>query len=186
MSETPDPRVVADAPRLRLGVILTWIFVIGLLGVLAFGLVRTRQGPVAVGTAVPDFSLTTFEGDSVDITALRGQVVLVNFWASWCTPCEDEALALEQAWRTYRERGVVFLGVNYVDTRPEALAYLEQFGITYPNGPDLGTRISQDFRIRGVPETYIVDAEGVIAGVKIGPYASLEEIEAAVDTVLNR
>ena len=77
---------------------------------------------------------------------------------------------------------MLFIGVNYVDTEPEALAYLERFDITYPNGPDLGTRISQAFRMRGVPETYIVNPEGRLTYVKIGPFESLEEILAAVDT----
>jgi len=78
---------------------------------------------------------------------------------------------------------VVFLGVNYVDTEPEARAYLGRFGITYPNGPDLGTRISQAFRIRGVPETYILGEDGRLAHVKIGPYTSLDEIVRAIESV---
>ncbi len=80
----------------------------------------------------------------------------------------------------------MFLGVNYVDTEPEAKAYLERFGITYPNGPDLGTRISQAFRIRGVPETYIVSPEGVLVDVRIGPYVSLDEIRAAIGAALGQ
>ena len=78
---------------------------------------------------------------------------------------------------------MVFLGVNYVDTEPEALGYLAKFGITYPNGPDLGTRISQSFRIRGVPETYILGGDGALAHVKIGPYTSLDEIVDAIESV---
>jgi cytochrome c biogenesis protein CcmG/thiol:disulfide interchange protein DsbE len=165
-------------------VIAIWVSLLGLLGVLGFGLMRSQQGPIGVGARVPDFSLTTFEGETIDLAGLRGNVVVINFWASWCKPCEQEAAELEQAWREYREQGVVFLGVNYVDTEPEALAYLERFGVTYPNGPDLGTRISQAFRMRGVPETYVVDGQGILAAVKIGPYESLAEIEAAVRQAL--
>jgi len=79
---------------------------------------------------------------------------------------------------------VVFLGVDYVDTEPEAKAYLEQFEITYPNGPDKRTVISQAFRIRGVPETYVIDREGKIAHRQIGPFRSLEEILAAIEPEL--
>ncbi len=87
----------------------------------------------------------------------------------------------------YQDSGeVVFLGVDYVDTEPEAQAYLEKFDITYPNGPDLGTRISQAFRIRGVPETYIIDKEGVLADAKIGPFQSLDDIIAAIDPLLDQ
>src|SRR4030066_120862 len=88
---------------------------------------------------------------------------------------------LEEAHRRLSPQGVLFLGVNYVDTEPEALAYLERFDITYPNGPDLGTRISQAFRIRGVPETYVVGPDGVLTYVKIGPFESLDEILTIVE-----
>ena len=79
---------------------------------------------------------------------------------------------------------VVFLGVDYVDTEPEALGYLEKFEITYPNGPDLGTRISQAFRIRGVPETYFIDKDNTLRQVQIGPFSSLAQIQAAIEPLL--
>lgn len=171
---------------LRWGVILAWALVIGLLGTLGFGLVRAQQGSIGVGTRVPDFTLTTFEGEQIHIADLRGQVVLINFWASWCKTCEVEARELEQVFQMYKDRGVVFLGVDYVDSEPAALAYLEKYGITYPNGPDKRTRISQAFRIRGVPETFIVDPEGRVADVMIGPYPSVEMIILDLETVLGR
>jgi len=187
MLERPQDPVQADAeqpaprPR-RWGVVLVWGLLLGLLAILGLGLVRTQQGPVGVGATVPDFSLTTFDGETVDIRDLRGQVVVINFWASWCKPCEQEAAELEQAYQQYKDQGVVFLGVDYVDTDREAKAYLEKFGVTYPNGPDLGTRISQAFRIRGVPETYIVGPDGRLAAIKIGPYQSLDEIVRQIET----
>lgn len=134
-----------------------------------------------MGAGAPDFPLTTFDGDTYDTSAERGRVIVVNFWASWCIPCEQEAAALEAAHRQLSPDGVLFLGVNYVDTEREARAYLTRFDITYPNGPDLGTRISQAYRIRGVPETYIVGPDGRLAFVKIGPFESLDEILSAVE-----
>lgn len=161
-----------------------WIGVIGVLALLGFGLIRTQQGPVAVGNQAPQFTLTSFDGDLWNESDLRGRVVVVNFWASWCKPCEQEALELELASQMYRDRGVTFLGVDYVDTEPEALAYLERFDITYPNGPDLGTKISQAFRMRGVPETYVIGPDGRIVAIKIGPYTSIDEIVAHVEQAL--
>jgi cytochrome c biogenesis protein CcmG/thiol:disulfide interchange protein DsbE len=158
-----------------------WSGVFILLAILGLGLIRTQQGPVGVGSRVPSFTLTTFDGRSISVDELRGQVVLINFWASWCKPCEQEAAELEQAYQRFKDEGVVFLGVDYVDTEPEARAYLAKFGLTYPNGPDLRTRISQDFRIRGVPETYVIRPDGIIASVKIGPFLSLQEILDAVE-----
>lgn len=164
--------------------IVVLLLVVGLLIVLGLGLVRSQQGPVGVGSRAPEFTLTTFDGTQVSTSDLRGQVLVVNFWASWCQPCEQEAAELEQAWRQYRDQGVVFLGVNYVDTEPEALGYMQRFDITYPSGPDLGTYISQQFRILGVPETYVIDGAGRIASVKKGPYSSLVEIESAIEGAL--
>jgi cytochrome c biogenesis protein CcmG/thiol:disulfide interchange protein DsbE len=175
--------IEAGQPR-RWGVIVVWIAVLGLLAVLGFGLTRAKQGPVGVGQKVPDFILTTFDGDQIDIEDLSGQVVVVNFWASWCKPCEMEAVELEQAYLRFKDQGVVFLGVDYVDTEPEALGYLSKFNVTYPNGPDLRTSISQAFRIRGVPETYIVGKDGKLVDVRVGPYMSLMEIETAVGNAL--
>jgi cytochrome c biogenesis protein CcmG/thiol:disulfide interchange protein DsbE len=165
-------------------VILAWVFVLGLLLVVGIMLIRTQKGPIGVGDEVPDLTLTTFGDDLIPFEDLAGEVVVINFWASWCKPCEQEAAELEQAYQMYKEEGVVFLGVDYVDTETEARQYLEKFGITYPNGPDLGTRISQAFRIRGVPETYIMGPDGRLAAVKIGPYTSLEEIVRQIDGVL--
>ncbi|MFN2148833.1 MAG: TlpA family protein disulfide reductase [Anaerolineales bacterium] len=171
-------------PTRRWGVIAAFVFVIALLVLLGLGLRRTSEGPIGVGDQVPDLVLTTFDGGDIHFSDLRGKVVVVNFWASWCKPCEGEAADLEQAYQLYREQDVIFLGVDYVDTEPEAREYLERFKISYPNGPDLGTRISQAFRIRGVPETYVIGPAGRLAAVKIGPYVSLEEIVEHIETAL--
>ncbi len=181
--EIPAEAGSSQLPR-RWGIFLVWFLVLGILGVLGFSLMRAHQGPIGIGDGVPDFILTTFDDEQIAIGDLRGQVVVINFWASWCTPCEHEAAIFEQAYQMYKDRGVVFLGVGYADTEREARAYLEKYGITYPNGPDLGTRISQAFRTHGVPETYIVDPDGHLADVRIGPYATLNEIINAVEGVL--
>lgn len=148
----------------RLG---AFVGVFMVLGVLGWGLDRSGSGPIASGPA-PDFTLTAFDGQSVTLQDLRGQVVVVNFWASWCPPCREEAAYLERTWRDHQGRGVVFLGVDWVDTEKEALAYIDEFDITYFNGPDLGTRIAQAYRIRGVPETFFIDKNGQVRWVKVG------------------
>lgn len=168
------------------GGVVAIVGLLALLTVVGLGLIRSQEGPVSVGTHAPSFTLSTFEGEQHALADHQGQVVVVNFWASWCIPCEEEAAELEQAYQDYRDQGVVFLGVNYVDTEPEAKAYLEKFNITYPNGPDLGTRISQAFRIRGVPETYVIGPSGQIASVQKGPYSSVEAIELAIDQATSR
>ncbi len=184
---TPDTELPQPASGPKWGRILAWGGLIVLMVVLAFGLKRTQEGPVGPGQAAPEFVLTTFEGQEINSTDLKGKVIVLNFWASWCKPCEQEAADLEAAWLYYQSRGdVVFLGVDYVDTEPEALGYLTKFNISYPNGPDLGTRISQAYRIRGVPETYIINQEGVLTHTQIGPFTALPQIKAVIDPLLDQ
>ena len=151
-------------------VILGSLLLIGLLLVMALNLGEFESTQLQ-GSPAPDFTLPLFdqfEQDALTLSDLRGQVVVVNFWASWCVECYREAELLEQAWRDYKDQGVVFLGVDYLDTDKEGLAYMEKYGITYPSGPDLGTKISKAYGLTGVPETIFIDKDGNIALVKIG------------------
>lgn len=164
-------------------IVLAFVALIGFLALLAVGLRRSMMGPITVGQRVPDITVTTFDGKTIQTSALAGKVIVLNFWSSWCKPCEQEAADLERAWKRYESDGnVIFLGLAYVDTEPNSLDYLKKFSITYPNGPDLATRVSQMFRIRGVPETYIIGKDGTLAYVKIGPFVSINEIINAVES----
>jgi len=188
MSENAEmPLIGVDAPAAKSGWgrVARWaavLFVVGLLTLLGWGVVRAANGPRNSGMA-PDFTLTGFDGRTVTLSQFRGQVVIINFWASWCPPCREEAAYLERTWRKYEGKGVVFIGVDWVDTEKEALAYIKEFDITYLNGPDLGTRIAQAYRIQGVPETFYVDKTGRLRGVKIGPLYP-PELDNKIDELL--
>ena len=191
---TQEPNV-APAPKRGVPLwaqILVWVGLLALLGVLAAGLMKAKNPILSVGAKVPDFNLTLFTGyeyngaASVKLSDLKGQVVVVNFWASWCQPCASEAADVESAWQSYAATGkVTFLGVDYVDTEPEARTYMTKFKLSYPNGPDMGTRISQIFnRNLGVPETYVIDQQGTLRFIQIGPFQSVAEIQAVIDPIL--
>jgi cytochrome c biogenesis protein CcmG/thiol:disulfide interchange protein DsbE len=187
--ETPTPPA-GPARRLPAWVIVSGIVVVFVGGLLALMLARPPQRSLCDEQA-PDLPLTLFagydggwEGDTLSLADLRGQGVVLNFWASWCKPCEEEAAALEAAWRKYKDRGIMFVGVDYLDQEPSALAYLQKFDVTYPNGPDLQSRISKRYTIRGVPETFFIDPQGQIVGCrKVGPL-SPAELEQRIAQIL--
>lgn len=186
MVDEPNPQVTQTEPVKRrfpiVGAVVAFLMLGALLSLVGWGLARAQRGQVSKGEA-PDFSLTTFDGQEITLSSLRGKVVVINFWASWCIPCRQEAAYLERTWRKYRDRGVVFIGVNYVDVEPEALAYIKEFDITYPNGPDIGTKISQSYAIKGVPETFYIARNGQLRGLKIGPLVE-PELDEKIEELL--
>ncbi|MDW8064321.1 MAG: redoxin domain-containing protein [Anaerolineae bacterium] len=163
--------------------------VVVFLALLGWAFVERGRTAPARGPA-PDFTLPLYEGydgglgiREFRLQDWRGRVVVINFWASWCKPCEEEAALLEALWRKYRDRGVIFVGVDYLDAPSAAMGYLQRFQITYPNGLDVGTRISRLYRITGVPETFVVDPQGQVVFYKAAPIWP-GELEAVIDRLL--
>ncbi len=168
--------IAVPTPRNNMKVILGLILVtsLGLLVLFAWRLIQVSAPALASGEA-PTFELKTYDGQTIRLSDLRGKAVAVNFWASWCQPCREEAPLLEAAWEKYKDRGFILVGVDYVDTEPAARAYMKEFKLTYPNGPDVQTLISQAYRITGVPETYFITKDGeMLAGKDADgkPYAN--------------
>lgn len=168
-------------------VVVCFVLLAGFVALIAAGYMKTTAGAPVKGSKLPAFRLTTFEGKTIDTGSLKDTVVVINFWASWCQPCQDEAAALEQAWQKYGSGGkVIFLGVDYMDTETQALRYLNANPSTYANGPDAGGRISSVFHVSGVPETYIFDRNGLLAYSLKGPFQLTDEITRVIDPLLGK
>ena len=169
--------------------ILRWaipLAVIPVLVLLAYGF-RTDPRDIPsplVGRPASSFKLTAFDGKPLSLEALRGQVVIVNFWASWCYPaCYEEAPSLERAWKAYKDRGLVMVGVNYQDKDEPARRFLTQFGHTFPNAPDPGSRVAVDYGVYGVPETYFIDKKGRVRFKQVGPVSD-EMLRSQIERLL--
>jgi len=153
---------------------MQWLVPLSVLPVLALLAYGFRTDPRAipsplVGRPAATFALTGFDGAPVTLGALRGKVVVLNFWASWCNPaCYDEAPVLEQAWRTYRERGVVVVGVDMQDTAEAARVFIQRFGLTFANAPDPQGKVAVEYGVYGVPETFFVGRDGTIRAKHVG------------------
>jgi len=136
------------------------------------------------GHPAPTFTLTVWNGaagqNSIRLAALKGHAVVVNFWASWCVPCVDEAPVMEQAWKTYQSKGVVFLGIVYQDSQADALGFMQQYGVTYLVGPDPSGAISISYGVTGAPESVFINPKGIIVS-KFGG----QEDQRTLDTAIN-
>ncbi len=169
---------------------LRWLIplaVVPLLVLLAYGF-RTDPRAIPtplVGKPAAPFTLKTFSGDTVSLEGLRGRVVVLNFWASWCVPaCYEEAPALERGWRAWKDRGVTLVGINIQDREEAARGFLAQFHHTFPNAADAGGRVSVDYGVYGVPETFFIDRAGRVRAKHVGAItdAALErQLRALVD-----
>ena len=150
--------------------------------------VNNDFGQVSVKTEVArDFTLEllngTFPNETVNLAQLRGKVVMLDFWASWCGPCRQEAPALTQVYAEYRDNNVEFIGIDIWDGRQDALNHIEQFGVLYPNGIDSKGIIAIDYGVSGIPEKIFIGQDGAIAKKFVGPI-SAQKLRSVLDELL--
>lgn len=173
---------------------IVWVVIAAGLVVIVVGVAlagRLGTDPTVVGSALidkpaPDLVLDELEGDGqVTLSDHLGDVVVVNFWASWCTGCRQEHEALTAAAADYADFGVTFLGVNTLDDRGKAIGFLDRFGRSSETlyGIDSGSRAAFSYGVAGLPETFFIDRDGVVVGKVIGPVTS-DLLTATIDQVL--
>ena len=171
-------------PHLGIATVLFFLFAIVLSAcgfVSAFGTTSNNSLVDALGSdgneneskaslsQATDLRLRLFDGEYLTLSELRGKVIVVNFWASWCPPCRDEAPVFEKVWNAYKDKNVVFVGVDVQDNESDARAFIKRFGITYANGPDSSRRILEDWGVTNIPTTFFITKDGKVARKWTGP-----------------
>ncbi len=134
------------------------------------------QRSIGAGLAKPRLSL----GD------LRGHTVVLNLWASWCSPCRDEAARLERGWRSLGSKGVLFLGLDIQDLREDANGFIRRYGATYPSVREPGRDVANSYGATGIPETYFIDKRGYVVGHVIGVVSERQLAEGAAAALSGR
>ena len=168
---TPDAPSAARPRRWRtLVLVLVPLAAFALLLAASLGRDPRALPSELVGRSAPPLALGLLRGGgTVDLADLRGQVVVVNFWASWCRECRDEQPALDAAWDRYRERGVVFVGVLFEDAVRDGLAVADELGMDWPLVVDPSSRTAFAFGVFGVPETFVIGRDGSVVAKRVGP-----------------
>lgn len=170
-------------------VICTAVAVVGIFVAGLINAVHSGNRPIE-GALAPDFRINLYDEyraglqPAISLSELKGKVVVLNFWASWCVECRKESDMLEEVWRENQTRGLVVIGVDYLDTEAAAYAYLKDYSTSYANGADIQQTISRLYRITGVPETFIIDKTGTIRKVVLQAMTRSEMI-AIIGPLLN-
>ncbi|MCL4485221.1 MAG: TlpA family protein disulfide reductase [Nitrospirae bacterium] len=130
--------------------------------------------PVSVGMAAPDFTLSTVDGKTVRLSSLRGKVVMLNFWATWCKPCRQEMPSMEEMYHGFKNAAgdrfdLIAVNENNVFYQGKIRPFLQKYGIDFPVPVDPLGKLDHLYKITGVPETFIIDQKGVVAEHVIGP-----------------
>jgi cytochrome c biogenesis protein CcmG/thiol:disulfide interchange protein DsbE len=167
---------------------LTVLVVLGLLGLLIWKVAHQDKGVKLGGgrtPPAPGFALTRLDTPGkLDLASLRGKVVVLNFWASWCVPCKSEAPRLEAAWRRYRGQGVVVVGVDAQDFTGDARRFIRRYKLTYPNVHDGPGNVGSKYGVTGFPETYFVDRSGRLVGDRVVGEVSAAKLTAGIRRAL--
>ncbi len=145
------------------------------------GIPAPRQGFFA-----PDFSLNTLDGEQISLSGLRGKVVLINFWATWCPPCKTEMPALQAAYQAYRDQGLVVLAVNTTDQDEAGAArqFAQSAGLTFPLLADVKGEAFRQYQVQALPTSFFVDRQGKIDEVVVGGPMAEALIRSRVEKLL--
>ena len=139
--------------------------------------------PPRVGALAPDFTVSTLDGNAITLSQLRGKPVVINFFASWCAPCRLEAPHLQEAYARKSKDGLVIIGINMGEGKPQAEQFVKDYGWSFDVVLDPGQKVTQKYQLIGLPATFFVGRDGVLKSIKVGAFISVEELMSAIDKV---
>ena len=171
--------------------VLTWALILGMVWTVVSRVSpdqpQAQAGSVPKeGFAAPDFTLSLLDGGEISLSELRGKVVLVNFWTSWCPPCRKEMPAIESVYRSYKDMGLVVIGLNLTaqDSKQAAASFAQEVGVTFPIALDLDNSVGNLYRVTALPTSFFIDRKGVIRSVIVGGPMSEALIQSKVEELL--
>ena len=179
----------------RILAILIFLPTVGLIGLLAWAMVQSKGTPGGFGIntefgavavvegPAPTMTLPLLSGDNLSLVDLSGKIVMLDFWSSWCAPCIAEAPILADVYSDYSDRGIEFVGIAIWDESEAVLGHVARFAVPYPNGHDDMGRIAINYGVRGIPEKFFIDRDGMLIEKHVGP-ASEEALRSILDRLL--
>lgn len=194
--DTPPPQRTAEVVLQKKATWRGLILLLAALGVAWIALSRVPAGPTEArserpaapqaGFVAPDFTLDTLDGGAITLSDLRGQAVLVNFWASWCPPCRAEMPAIQRVYERYRDQGFTILAVDLQESDRQVTAFSSSLGLTFPILMDRDGSVFNRYQVKALPSTFFVDRQGVIRDVAVGGPMTEAFIESQVMELLAR
>lgn len=186
---TPEPTSGGGVFRTRIVPLIALVLVIAMIALLAYSLFAPEDSRLGAngrinssgalitenGRTAPDFALDLFDGGEFNLADQRGKIVVVNFWASWCEPCQDETPLLTAA-VPQLDDDVVLIGINVWDQQDEAQKFADYYDVNYPVAMDSGGTVAVDYGLTGVPETFVIDAQGKIIARLPGPITNIQQL----------
>ena len=167
-------------PKIILAVLAIVILVSGLVMAGCSGSVQGAQ----VGNQAPDFQLSNLDGQSISLSDLRGKPVLVNFWASWCSPCRAEMPFIQRLYEGWSNNELVILAINTGEDFSTVKEFVDSFGLSFMVLLDTKGEVALVYNVRGIPVTFFIDKDGIIRDIKFGTFSSKAEIERRLTKII--